>query len=154
MYTLLHHWYRKHAKRGVKNQSQNRRLPGNITFSGSRDQSIHPSRCGLGSTPSLASFLCKEGSLDCSQMTHRMRRRQYNSGTAKGGKHEDHTLVVTTLGVAQNNGNSLQAKHAKFRPTLRPQIYSATRHSTKTNEIECHIIRDLHARSARFIPKL
>ena len=35
MYTLLHHWYRKHPNM-VENQSQNPRLPG-TTFAGSRD---------------------------------------------------------------------------------------------------------------------
>ena len=42
MYTILHHWYRKHANKIVKKPVANPRLPG-ITLAGSRDQSISPS---------------------------------------------------------------------------------------------------------------
>ena len=42
MYTILHHWYRKHDNKIVKKPVANPRLPG-ITLAGSRDQSISPS---------------------------------------------------------------------------------------------------------------
>ena len=42
MYTILHHWYRKHANKIVRKPIANPRLPG-ITLAGSRDQSISPS---------------------------------------------------------------------------------------------------------------
>ena len=71
-----------------------------------------------------------------------------------GGKREDRTLVVTTLGAAQNNGKCLHVKRRDNLPHVAAAGLFGDTAPNKKNGTECRILREIHIRSARLIPKM
>ena len=140
MCTLLHHWYRRYASKGVKNQSRNPRLRGITLQFGRLSVSVNHVRLdvNLAPQPSLTSSLCK-GRWIFSQMyppcTPQAIQQRHHPARC-GGKREDRTLVVTTLGTAQNNGKWREVSTREKLPHVAAVDLFGDTAPTKINGIE------------------